>query len=252
LSKNNWEDFHGLIDNRNNNTIIDAHDQGHGAIGPTMAVPNIAAFDPVFWFFHANWDRLFWQWQTKMNATTLQGLLTTIESSGSKAIFTVPVLQTLAPFKLKTVDIVDSVNGLGVDYQPPKTAAAAAVAMTLPKLQGSALATKSFRVKTDYVNVRVRGINRLKIPGSFTVRLLKDDKPIASSFFFQPNEVEKCENCVDNPVVHFDFELPLDAVKDGRLSVRVEPLDKSFVGDTFPAKLMGNPTVDVHFMLHHE
>jgi tyrosinase len=203
----------------------------------------------VFWFFHSNWDRLFWQWQTRMNATTLQGLLTTIESSASKTIFTVPVLETLAPFKLKTVDIVDSVNGLSVDYQPPQ---AGAVAMILPKLQESALAAKSFRVKTDNVNVRVRGINRLKIPGSFTVHLLKDDKPIASRFFFQPTEVEKCENCVNNATVHFDFELPLDAVKDGQLSVQVEPVDKKFVGAVFPSKLMGNPTVDVHFLLHHE
>jgi len=102
------------------------------------------------------------------------------------------------------------------------------------------------------VNVRVRGINRLKIPGGFTVHLLKDDKPIASRFFFQPTEVEKCESCVKSATVHFDFELPLDAVKDGRLSVRVEPVDKSFVGDNFPPKMMGNPTVDVHFLLHHE
>jgi tyrosinase len=249
LTKNNWEDFHGLIDGRSNNTIISAHDSGHGSIGPTMADQNVAAFDPVFWFFHANWDRLFWQWQTEMNATILRGLMTTIESSASKAIFSVPVLESMVPFKLKTVDIVDSVSNLDVDYQPPQ---AGAVAMKVAKLQEAALAAKPFRVKTDMVNVRVRGINRLKIPGGFSVHLLKDDKPIASRFFFQPTEVEKCESCVNNATVHFDFELPLDAVKDGQLSVRVEPVDKSFVGNNFPSKMMGNPTVDVHLLLHHE
>ncbi len=84
------------------------------------------------------------------------------------------------------------------------------------------------------------------------MHLLKDNKPVASRGFFQPTEVEKCASCVQNANAHFDFELPLDAVQGGNLSVRVEPLDKSFVGDTFPAKMMGNPTVDVHFLLHHE
>ncbi len=161
LSKTNWEDFHGFIDNRPNNTIISAHDSGHVATGPTMADQNVAAFDPVFWFFHSNWDRLFWQWQTEMNATNLQGLLTTIESTASKQIFTIPVLEALAPFKLKTVDIVDSVNSLDVDYQPPATGN---VVMKAAKLQQSTASLRSFRVKTDTVDVRVNGVNRLQIP----------------------------------------------------------------------------------------
>ena len=32
---------------------------------------DIAAFDPLFWFFHCNWDRLWWQWQNMHNTTTL-------------------------------------------------------------------------------------------------------------------------------------------------------------------------------------
>lgn len=249
LGKNNWEDFHGLLDNRPNNTIISAHDSGHGSIGPTMADQNVAAFDPVFWFFHCNWDRLFWQWQTEMNATDLRGLLTTIESAASKAIFTVSVLETMTPFTLKTVDIVDSTKSLDVDYQPPQARVAE---MKVAKLQQSALAAKPFRVKTDMVDVCVSGINRLKIPGGFTVHLLKDGKPLASRFFFQPTEVEKCSSCVNNATVHFNFELPLDAVKDGQLSVQVEPVDKSFVGANFPSKMMGNPKVDIRFLVHHE
>ncbi len=47
-----------------------AHDAGHGAAGPSMSKPDAAAFDPVFWLFHANWDRLWWQWQQIMDATT--------------------------------------------------------------------------------------------------------------------------------------------------------------------------------------
>jgi hypothetical protein len=81
---------------------------------------------------------------------------------------------------------------------------------------------------------------------------LKDGKPIASSALFQPNEADKCENCVQNAIVHFDFELPLSAVSSGQLGIWVEPVDKSVFGDHFPQKLMGNPTVDVHFLLKTE
>jgi hypothetical protein len=42
-------------------------------------------------------------------------------------------------------------------------------------------------------------------------------------------------------VVHFDFKLPLDQIADGKLSVWVEPLNKEFIEDRFPNKLMGNP-----------
>ncbi|MDQ2707547.1 MAG: tyrosinase family protein [Actinomycetota bacterium] len=40
-----------------NKGIWQAHDAGHPACGTTMSTPDAAAFDPIFWFFHANWDR---------------------------------------------------------------------------------------------------------------------------------------------------------------------------------------------------
>ena len=101
LTMTDWEDFHGLIAGAKNNTIISAHDNGHNSIGPTMSNPLVAAFDPVFFFFHSNWDRLFWKWQKQMQATTLNALLTTINQTTDKLsyqIFTNPVLEALAPF----------------------------------------------------------------------------------------------------------------------------------------------------------
>jgi len=257
LTKTDWEDFNGYFAGAAYNTIIAAHDSGHVSIGSTMANQSVAAFDPVFWFFHANWDRLFWLWQTQMKATNLNGLLSTINKQTdqqSYQIFTNPVLETLNPFtsnppNLNTITIIDSENSLDIDYQPPKTPT---VLNMLPKTQRTTLASEKFFVHTNRVNVRVQGLNRLKIPGSFKVHLLKDGKVIASRGFFQPAEVEKCENCVQNAVVHFDFELPLEEVSNGQLGVWVEPIDKSFVGDHFPHKLMGNPTVDVHFLLSNE
>jgi tyrosinase len=256
LTKTDWEDFHGLFAGAMNNTIIAAHDGGHVSIGDTMADQDVAAFDPVFWFFHANWDRLFWKWQQQMQATNLNGLLSTINQNKdplSYQIFTVAPLETLAPFtanlQLNTLAIIDSANSLDVDYQEPP---AAAELTMLPKVQRAIAASQQFSVQTEKVNVRVEGLNRLKIPGSFKVHLLKDGKPIASRAFFQPSEVEKCETCVNNAVVHFDFELPLEAVQGGKLGVWVEPVNKKVVGDRFPNKLMGNPTVDVRFLLTTE
>jgi tyrosinase len=252
LSKTDWQDFHGLFADAPNNTIIAAHDAGHDSIGPTMSDQSVAAFDPVFWFFHCNWDRLFWAWQQKMGATDLHGLMTTIDQSidpVSYQLFTDPELGMLNPFtkgplKLNAVAIIDSVQGLDVSYQSVPAAAAfsARTRRLLP-------ASRAFSVDGSRVNVRVGGINRLQIPGSFAVHLQKDGKTIASRAFFQPSETQKCANCVANAIVHFDFDLPLSEVQGGKLSVWVEPANKDFVGDRFPHKLMGNPTIEVHLPL---
>jgi hypothetical protein len=113
----------------------------------------------------------------------------------------------------------------------------------LAKTRSAISASQKFTLQTEHVNVRVQGLNRLKILSSFSVHLLKDGKRIASRDFFQPNEVEKCETCVQNAIVYFDFKLPLDVVSNGQLELMVEPADKSFVGDRFPHELMGNPTM---------
>jgi hypothetical protein len=254
LTKTDWEDFHGLFAGAPNNTIISAHDSGHNSIGPTMSNPEVAAFDPVFFFFHSNWDRLFWKWQKQMKATTLNGLLTTIDKTTdplSYQTFTNPTVGKLNPFTsnpphLDAVSIVDSADTLDVDYQEPE--AATAVTM-LAKTLLTIAASRTFSVATDRVDVRVDGINRLKIPGSFKVHLLKDGKRIATRGFFQPVEAEKCETCVNNAIVHFDFELPLAEVANGHLEVTVEPIDKSVVGDRFPNQLMGSPTVSVRLLM---
>lgn len=257
LTKTDWEDFNGFWGDAGYDTIIAGHDSGHNSIGPTMQDQGVAAFDPVFWFFHCNWDRLFWKWQTLMIATDLNGLISTISKETdpiSYQLFTDPALETLNPFttnppKVNTTTIIDSVNGLDVAYQDPPSTTEVTM---LPKTKATALASEQFFVHTKRVNVRVSGVNRLKIPGSFNVHLLKDGQTIASRGFFQPVEVEKCETCVQNAIVHFDFELPLETVADGKLGVWVEPLKTSFIGDRFPNKLMGNPTVEVRFLLSTE
>ncbi|MGE7957509.1 tyrosinase family protein [Pseudomonas sp. NPDC089530] len=257
MSKTDWEDFHGFWSDAAYNTIIAAHDSGHNSIGPTMQNQEVAAFDPVFWFFHCNWDRLFWEWQKKMVATDLHGLLTTINETNdpiSYQIFTDTALQALNPFtsnppELSTLTTIDSLNQLGIDYQSPVSVSTPGF---LPRTRRLVAANQSFKVEGDRINVRVNGINRLKIPGSFTVHLQKDGKTIASRGLFQPVAVQTCANCVANAIAHFDFELPLSVIQGGTLSVWVEPVNKHFVGERFPQKLMGNPTIEVHLLLQTE
>jgi len=257
LTKTDWEDFHGMFAGATNNTIINAHDSGHVSIGPTMSDQDVAAFDPVFWFFHCNWDRLFWVWQKQMQATDLNGLLSTIDKDNdpvSYQIFTEPALEVLVPFTentpyLTTLKIIDSVNSLDIEY---KEAAPLAAPRMVRKLKRESSAAEAFAVDTKTASIRVNGINRLKIPGSFFVHLTQDGKVLESTCFFQPNEAEKCENCSKNAIVHFDFELPLQKIAKGELGVWVEPLNKEVLGDHFPHKMMGNPTVDVRLNLSTE
>lgn len=260
LTQKDWEDYHGgKAFNAPNTASISAHDGGHVSIGSTMSNQEVAAFDPIFWFYHCNIDRMLWEWQKKMQATDLNGLMTTITTDASRNYFTIPALEGLAPFtnnnpELTTINIIDSSKNLDVEYDTPIDDNTKALAMTdfAAKERGAVLASEKFKVNTDMVNVRVKGVNRVKIPGSFSVHLLKDGKVIASKAFFQPSEVDKCPNCVENPVVHFDFKLPLDTIKSGKLETWVEPLDHEPFGDHFPHKMMDNPTINVRLLLRKE
>ncbi|MFZ6759364.1 tyrosinase family protein [Undibacterium sp. Ji50W] len=249
-----FEAYNGYIDRKPNNTAIAAHDGGHVSIGSTMANQSIAAFDPIFWFYHCNLDRLYWEWQQNMHATTLNGLLTTIVSAQSRKVFTDPPSEAMPPFSVSpynwtTVNTVDSIGSLDVAYTTPGSQVATTM---VTGTDGNVKASRKFSVVDNVVNVRVKGINRLKIPGSFKVHLMKDDKVIASRAFFQPDDADKCPNCVDNAMVHFDFNLPIGDASGGQLGVWVEPLDHSKFGDHFPNKLMGNPTVNARLLLSTE
>lgn len=59
LNEPKWEDF--------NYQLEKCHDSGF--CGETIANANIATYDPMFCFFHCNWDRLWWRWQHAVGAT---------------------------------------------------------------------------------------------------------------------------------------------------------------------------------------
>jgi tyrosinase len=119
-----------------------------------------------------------------------------------------------------------------------------------PKTRKSVPIPEAAAVDTRQVNVRVEGLDRAGIPGSFKVHLLKDGQRIASRFMFQPSAgADPIEASDANRFAHFDFLLPIDAVADGRLSVEVEPLETSTTGERVPPELMGHPTMSVYLML---
>jgi len=100
-----------------------------------------------------------------------------------------PVLEAIAPFTtgplgLTTVKVIDSVNSLGVDYAPPATHAPP-LAFAL-KTSRTASIDRKVSVNAQRAMVSVTGVNRVKIPGSFAVHLMKDGKQIASRFVFSP------------------------------------------------------------------
>jgi hypothetical protein len=64
--------------------------------------PDIAAFDPIFWFFHCNWERLWWAWQMREQATTLAAFRQTLENADTDWIDT-PPFDELKPFQETTM-----------------------------------------------------------------------------------------------------------------------------------------------------
>jgi hypothetical protein len=119
-----------------------------------------------------------------------------------------------------------------------------------PKTRKSVTISDAAVVNTRQVNVAVEGLDRTRIPGSFKVHLLKDGRRIASRFMFQPSAGADHVEAIDaNRYAHFDFLLPIDAVADGKLSVEVEPLETSAIGERVPPESIGHPTMSVYLML---
>lgn len=237
-----WEDFHGFSKQREGAAIIGAHDSGHNAIGETMGDQSISSFDPIFWFFHCNHDRLWWRWQQgskdgrKDYAVTIESLKATMHSSHSKAILEDDLLKTLDPFSLKTTDLINSKKDLKVEYIHPDSDDnyfPAKNATPKPRMLGSTFKQTDLIFDTENVSIRIKGVNRLKIPGSFNIYLKaknhdKDEgKTIEVLSFFQPNQMGVCENCVANAVVNFDFVVPFSDIKGKGLSVEVKSADGS-------------------------
>ena len=225
-----------------------------------MGNQEVAAFDPIFWLFHNNWDRLFWEWQKANNATTQEGILSRISGDqASHDAFSDPVAAQLSPFtdvdtKLNAIDLIN-LHDWDIEYAPSASSpefhaeTLAATTMNTNRSAKTLHAAESFTVDQSMVHIRVEGINRIRIPGSFRVHLLKDGKVIATRPFFQPGNAKECENCVSNSIVHFDFKLPAKEVEGGKLGLEIELTDKND-GETVPIASLGTPSIEVRMPLN--
>ena len=238
LTQPSWEAF--------NNAIEGAHDQGHPSCGPSLAFPDIASFDPVFWFFHSNWDRLWWRWQQMMQATTLWKFRSTF-SEPDTALFLTPPLNQMRPNFMTADKTVDS-HELGVTYTQPQ----APEPEVLTERFGHVPAIRHFRASDEPVtSVRVRGIDRLAIPGSFQVDLLANGKSLAQRCFFQSTEPNDCPTCRENAKINIDFKVPIQKVLGTELSVKIEVFGRDGKTRAFPISSAGDPTINARLLLEH-
>lgn len=226
-----------------------AHDSGHVSTGVTMSVPDAAAFDPIFWFFHSNWDRLWWEWQQKFGATTLATFRSTITGSSQ---FLDPPFNTLEPFPT-TADLTVDLRSFDVAYTSPERpglAADAAAAVSTP-VAGSLPALEAPRVADAAVaSVRLKGVHRLAIPGSFTAVLMADGEEVGRRAFFQSTTPVDCGNCRETPDVDLDFLVDVDRIQGRTLTASLQlarPTPE--LGDTVPLGIAGEPTINVRLLL---
>jgi tyrosinase len=224
---------------------IQAHDGGHNAIGPTMADQDVASYDPVFWFFHCNIDRLWLSWQQNVGATTLQGFKSTL--TGDTSWLTSPPFNSLPPYETTA----DQTIAFGIGYD--KLASVDAEAGALENKLGSVEAGRRFSIKrSSPVSVRVKDIDRLNIPGSFIVNLLADGEPIAKRAFFQPKSPRDCATCAKLALVNIDFRMDQEQLLDRTLSVEIEVPGHQEIGTRFPLAQAGNPTINARLLIDDE
>ncbi|NKB36413.1 MAG: hypothetical protein GKR93_04485 [Gammaproteobacteria bacterium] len=258
LGAEKWQDFNGWMNgaNRRHNGIIMAHDLGHvlcgtesvpGQFNLSLAVPNFAAYDPLFWFFHCNWDRLWWLWQRQVKSTTVEAFktLATTEDDPSDWIDD-PVLSMLQPFGVFTKDVINATDWQ-IEYSTP---AQESSIQPSSFAVSSASAHEGVRISsTKAISVRVKDINRLAIPGSFYVKLLADGEELAKTYVFQSDAPQLCLSCTKSGQFSVDFLLGADQIENKKLEVRI--ICMALEGPKeIPPLSCGSPTINARLLMN--
>lgn len=243
LAKPVWGNFN----NYEEASVVAAHDNGHGAMGGSQLNSGVASFDPIFWFFHCYWDRLWWEWQMAVQATTYWKFRSTILDS---TLFLDRGFDDLEPFGVTVRDVIDS-HELDVGYSRPKKPL---IASFEERSSGSLEASSRIRFsKEAKTSIRVKGINRMNIPGGFETILKADGKIVGRRYFFQSNNPKECATCEKLSQVNLDFEVPLKKVHGKSLDIEIHVLDTlPGLGTRFPLEAAGNPTINARIMLENE
>lgn len=245
------------------NSLMHIHDMIHNSNGLTTANQDVTGFDPVFWLFHANWDRLFWQWQKLNHTTTVADFKENVKACGDSTDWIDGVgLNNMDPFTKTlglTVDQTIDLNSLGINYIEPALPLTtpedfAAKEMAIHRSVNKGKATKStFKMNhLSHVTLRVKDVNRLKIPGSFTVSLYLDEELLQTKFFLQAKNPGNCPNCVKQALVSFDFEFAYEKLQkaDGNVKIEIQLSHENEDGarPVIPFKEVGNPTINIRLI----
>jgi tyrosinase len=221
--------------------FIAAHDGGHVSIGASMADQNVSSFDPIFWFFHCNLDRIWLKWQTNVGALTLATFKSTL--SDNTGWLSAP-FNALDPFST-TADQTIAFDDIA--YEEPAMEPKAA---SFENKVGSIDANRAFTIsRAAPVSVLVKNIDRLNIPGSFVVTLLADGEAIAKRAFFQPNSPRDCANCRKLGLVNVNFRVDQEQILDRKLSIAIEIPGHEEIGRRFPLSAVGNPTINARLLI---
>ncbi len=250
LGASRWEDFNGwagadpwvispsgarLPDHK---AIILAHDKGHAACGPTMSSPNLTSFDPLFWFFHCNWDRLWWRWQQLYGGTTLPDFKTLLD--GDAFWLTNPVVNGLDPFVKQSGDMIN-LSELDVDYlHPPEEK----IPEVSEPLIASARSSEGIRIAdNDRLLITIAGIDRLQIPGSFDIVLMADGELIRKMALFQSTTPKLCPTCSKQGPFATTFEVDRTEVLDRKLTAALNIYGQDGKTTPFPLSKAGDPKI---------
>ncbi len=248
LASDTWRGFNGWSDWPNvHEGIIRAHDHGHDACGETIRSQDITAFDPLFWFFHCNWDRLWWKWQTDKQRTTLLSFKEVV--TGDDHWLDEAPDTLLVPFDVNAAEMIDLASW-NVDYEHPSEPTID-IDDLLVAARGSILAERNFRIPTtERYSVRVKDINRLDIPGSFEVVLYAGVRVLGRTRIFQPSTPRDCENCKKHGVFSTDFIVEkTDLPSRDALHVSIEMKGQDGQRKQIPLSQAGNPTVNIRVLL---
>ena len=168
-----------------------------------MGENDTAGLDPIFYFHHCFVDRIFWLWQQRAKTTKTLDIIpqypgtNSVDNQGPTpgvaANSWLTMDSPLDPFRLKTVDgerpytsrdCIDIEGQLGYTYGPGSTPALPA-ALTDPTLSTQA--------------VRVAGINRAHIRGSFLVSVFAtvngEKRIVGTEAVLSRWNVSGCANC---------------------------------------------------------
>ena len=136
---------------------------------------------------------------------------------------------------------------MGVGYEH---AVSVPVEEVLPTM-GHMNALRAMRLPDEpRVSIRVKNIDRLRIPGSFDVSVLAEGTVIAKRAFFQPTTPQECPGCSKKGIVSFDFVVPFSKAK-GDVAVAIN-LIRDGKRRQVPLFSCGSPTVNVRLLLEDE